>query len=169
MNWQREGTCAQPGVDPELHFPTTSDNGRLIAPSAIAQAFEAIRMCNGCPVLGRCREWGMTQSHGIWGGLTEQQRDAIRRGRTPQPLTFPAPAAKSAEPGRKHKKSVDELLTEIAASKPEPQVVAVGETRPTPPRVVTPITAEQPRAELGPEEWVDHYIATTADLFAKGA
>lgn len=158
MNWQAKGTCAQPGVDPELHFPITSDGGRLISPSAIDQAFEAIRMCSGCPVLERCREWGMTQSHGIWGGLTEQQRQAMRRGQTPKPLRFPAPAAKSTEPSRKHKKSVDELLTEIAASKSDTQVAAVAETRPAPARV-----------ELDAPEWVEHYIATTADLFAKGA
>lgn len=102
MNWQASGSCAQPGVDPELHFPVTSAAGRLVSPAAVAQAIEAIRMCNGCPVLTRCREWGMTEPIGIWGGLTEQDRIALRRGERPSPFARP-------------RKSVDELLVEIDA------------------------------------------------------
>lgn len=40
------------------------------------------RLCNSCPVLELCREWGLHhERHGIWGGLSPLQRKAIRKTR----------------------------------------------------------------------------------------
>ncbi|MGI5507447.1 WhiB family transcriptional regulator [Lentzea sp. CA-135723] len=189
-NWQSNGACTRPGVDPELHFPLTSQRGRLTSPSAIAQAAKAIRMCNGCPVLAPCREWGMTQSDGIWGGLTVQDREAIREGekrkkskkcKKSEPLV---PAVASAQPehlqlsvpavtsASRNRKSVDELLAEIAEERREAaelrETAEIVEEHP-----VAPVLAVfRPAVELDQDEWVAQYIAATSDtddLFAKGA
>jgi WhiB family redox-sensing transcriptional regulator len=67
--WMAEGACAQ--VDPDLHFPLTD--------AMYDQIADAKKVCAGCPVLAKCREYGFTQSHGIWGGLTVTERRSIRR------------------------------------------------------------------------------------------
>lgn len=38
--------------------------------------------CLQCPVILECREAGMAEDYGIWGGLTEQERKRIRKERT---------------------------------------------------------------------------------------
>jgi WhiB family redox-sensing transcriptional regulator len=39
----------------------------------------ARRICNTCPVQDECREYGMQERFGIWGGLSEMQRRPLRR------------------------------------------------------------------------------------------
>jgi WhiB family transcriptional regulator, redox-sensing transcriptional regulator len=64
--WQADCTTA----DPELFFPATGD-----------QADEAKRICASCPVKPECLEYSLAtaQEFGIWGGLTEQERQALLR------------------------------------------------------------------------------------------
>jgi WhiB family transcriptional regulator, redox-sensing transcriptional regulator len=39
-------------------------------------------ICNLCPHRIECAEWGIeNEYYGIWGGLTERQRQSIRRQR----------------------------------------------------------------------------------------
>ncbi|QQZ58386.1 WhiB family transcriptional regulator [Streptomyces microflavus] len=50
----------------------------------------AVRICRRCPVMDTCAEWAIDtrQDSGVWGGLTEQDRAALRRhGRIPQKRT----------------------------------------------------------------------------------
>lgn len=63
------GACAE--VDPELFFPVS------YVPSS--QIAEAKQICAGCPVLAQCREFGMTQPEGIWGGMTPADRRRARQ------------------------------------------------------------------------------------------
>nr|WP_012476907.1 WhiB family transcriptional regulator [Streptomyces sp. 44030]ABC67339.1 hypothetical protein pRL1.10 [Streptomyces sp. 44030] len=63
------GACAE--VDPELFFPVS------YVPSH--QITTAKQICAGCPVLAECREYGMGQFDGIFGGLTPGDRRRVRQ------------------------------------------------------------------------------------------
>lgn len=66
--WADHGACR--GLDPDLFFPEKAG-----AEIRFAQA-----VCARCPVIAECREWGILHEiHGIWGGLTQNERRAIRR------------------------------------------------------------------------------------------
>ena len=69
-DWQHEGACV--GVDPDLFYPNRG------APTGVAQ-----RVCAGCAVRVECLEYALTNNehYGIWGGMSERQRQRIRRGR----------------------------------------------------------------------------------------
>ncbi|MGW7537793.1 WhiB family transcriptional regulator [Amycolatopsis sp. NPDC054798] len=69
--WMLNGACAD--SDPDLHFPVGE------GPANAAQIAEAKAVCARCPVLEKCREYGMTQPYGIWGGLTETERRDSRK------------------------------------------------------------------------------------------
>ena len=55
--------------DPELWFPLPTDD------TAYAQ-----RICYSCPLVDPCAERGMFERFGIWGGLTERDREKMRAG-----------------------------------------------------------------------------------------
>lgn len=41
---------------------------------------EAMNLCQQCPQMNRCREYALHyEQYGIWGGMTERQRRALRR------------------------------------------------------------------------------------------
>lgn len=76
------GKCV--GADPNLFFPDT-----------MAQAREAVALCNTCPLIEQCLNWAMAhEDHGIWGGKTARQRARMRKG---EKSVNPAEAVKSAE------------------------------------------------------------------------
>ncbi|WP_149563181.1 WhiB family transcriptional regulator [Streptomyces cacaoi] len=71
MDWHR-AACRE--EDPELFFPIGNTT------PAIMQADEAKMVCFRCPVIEPCRQWAMNNAeHGVWGGLSESERDAARR------------------------------------------------------------------------------------------
>ncbi|MGW0118578.1 WhiB family transcriptional regulator [Streptomyces sp. NPDC003327] len=75
-DWRAAAACRE--VDPELFFPVG------VGSPALAQAEEAKKVCRRCPVRERCLGWAMAESHppmGVWGGLTEAERSALRRRR----------------------------------------------------------------------------------------
>lgn len=69
--WQSMAICTQ--TDPEAFFPERG-----------APAKNAKRVCADCPVRQECLEYALenNETHGIWGGLSESQRAALRRERT---------------------------------------------------------------------------------------
>jgi WhiB family transcriptional regulator, redox-sensing transcriptional regulator len=72
--WRSVAACRS--ADPELFF-SISDSG-----PALEQAIKAKAICATCRVQREClafvlRTW---QVHGIWGGTTEHERPAVRRG-----------------------------------------------------------------------------------------
>lgn len=67
--WMVEGAC----VDKDPHLFYGHDNGLLRQARAI---------CNNCPVKSECREYALAhEAYGTWAGLSERQRDAIRKSR----------------------------------------------------------------------------------------
>ena len=73
MNWAEAAACRQ--VDPDLFFPIGT-GGPDLAASRRAQS-----ICRGCAVRQECLEWALDHriAYGIWGGLTEQQRERLVR------------------------------------------------------------------------------------------
>lgn len=63
-------------TDPDLFFGSGEDNPYTW--------IQAQKMCKTCPVIKECAIYAITkpEPHGIWGGLTPNQRKAIRRGKT---------------------------------------------------------------------------------------
>jgi len=62
-------------VDPELFFPIGTTG-----PAAL-QVEEAKAVCRRCPVVNDCLQWALAsgQDAGVWGGLDEDERRALRR------------------------------------------------------------------------------------------
>ena len=80
--WRSVAACRS--ADPDLFFPI-SDSG-----PALEQAVEAKAICATCPVRRECLAFALRtkQVHGIWGGTTEHERTAVRRGTvSEQPVT----------------------------------------------------------------------------------
>lgn len=73
-DWRARGTCAG-SDDPELWFPVGQSG------PARAQEAEAKAICADCPVRQDCATWALDvgEDHGVWGGLSEDERRALRR------------------------------------------------------------------------------------------
>ena len=71
--WRLNAACRQ--VDPELFFPVGTTG------PAIDQVGRAKGICQGCPVREACLGWALRNqiAFGIWGGTTEEDRQALRR------------------------------------------------------------------------------------------
>ncbi len=71
--WQLDGHCR--GVDSEVFFHPDGERGRARA----ERAYLAKRICRGCPVLERCREYALAvgEPFGVWGGMTEEERRTL--------------------------------------------------------------------------------------------
>jgi WhiB family transcriptional regulator, redox-sensing transcriptional regulator len=66
--WKPIAACRS--ADPELFFPVSASD------SNPAQVAEAIAVCAGCLVRSQCLDYAIRtrQMHGIWGGMTEEER-----------------------------------------------------------------------------------------------
>lgn len=71
--WQLHGACR--GQDTELFFHPEGERG----PRRAAREAAAKAVCATCPVLLACREHALAvrEPYGIWGGLSEQEREAL--------------------------------------------------------------------------------------------
>jgi WhiB family redox-sensing transcriptional regulator len=69
--WASQAACR--GLDVDLFFPQRGSDGA-----------EAKAVCAKCPVRAECREDGIDEHVGIWGGTSERERRAIRRGDAPK-------------------------------------------------------------------------------------
>jgi WhiB family transcriptional regulator, redox-sensing transcriptional regulator len=97
-DWRSAAACQD--TDPDLFFPV-SGSGR-----SLDQAEQAKAVCAGCPVRPSCLAFALRtgQAHGIWGGLTEEERrepappavTGLRPSRVPD---GPAPQAGAAWTG----------------------------------------------------------------------
>lgn len=72
-DWRHRAVCRE--VDPELFFPVGSSGPALL------QIEEAKAVCRRCPVSEQCLAWalGTGQDAGVWGGMDEDQRRALKR------------------------------------------------------------------------------------------
>src|SRR5215211_3781838 len=82
MDWRNRSACLD--EDPELFFPIGNTG------PAILQIEEAKQVCRRCEVREQCLAWALEagQDHGVWGGLSEDERRALkRRNARQQPAT----------------------------------------------------------------------------------
>jgi WhiB family redox-sensing transcriptional regulator len=72
-DWRARSACLE--VNPELFFPVGTTG------PAVRQVDQAKLVCRRCEVRDACLEWALDekQDHGVWGGLTEDERRALRR------------------------------------------------------------------------------------------
>jgi len=74
-----EGNAACAETDPDAFYPEPGGEGIVVANQARA-------ICGGCEIRTQCLHWALANGEaGIWGGLTEEQRNQIRR--RPRPAT----------------------------------------------------------------------------------
>ena len=74
----RQARCVGADVDPDAWFPVATRWQQ-----ARAEAAPALALCAACPVRAEClelsmRQWGEAGRHGVWGGLLEGERAALR-------------------------------------------------------------------------------------------
>ena len=76
-DWQLQSACR--GMDSEVFFHPDGQRGAARA----RREQQAKQICASCPVMQQCREHALKvrEPYGVWGGLTEDERDAILRGR----------------------------------------------------------------------------------------
>ena len=81
MDWRHEAVCRD--EDPELFFPVGNSG------PALTQIAKAKLVCNRCPVASSCLKWALESGldAGVWGGLSEEERRALKR--PPQPRPWP--------------------------------------------------------------------------------
>lgn len=72
IDWRELASCAD-GYNPELWYP---------GPGMFPQHSQAVRICGLCPVRLECLELALAtpwdKDHGIWGGLSSNQRRRMR-------------------------------------------------------------------------------------------
>ncbi len=71
--WRNNAACLS--EEHELFFPIGTSR------SAIDQTAAAKRVCDRCSVQATCLAWALEthQDHGIWGGLSEEERRSLSR------------------------------------------------------------------------------------------
>ncbi len=75
--WQLQGSCR--AADPDLFFHPEGERG----PRKSGRDDAAVAVCAGCPVLASCRDHALRvrEPYGVWGAMTEDQREAWYAGR----------------------------------------------------------------------------------------
>jgi WhiB family redox-sensing transcriptional regulator len=73
MDWRHRAACRD--EDPELFFPIGNSGPALL------QIEQAKAVCRRCPVASECLTWALDtgQDSGVWGGLSEDERRALKR------------------------------------------------------------------------------------------
>jgi len=74
-DWQLRGSCR--GLDSAYFFHPDNERGADRA----ARVSRAKAICERCPVLEQCRRHALAvrEPYGIWGGLTENEREQLLR------------------------------------------------------------------------------------------
>ena len=73
MDWRKQAECLD--ESPDLFFPVGTTG------PAIFQVEEAKVVCRRCDVREQCLAWALEsgQDHGVWGGMSEDERRALKR------------------------------------------------------------------------------------------
>ena len=73
MDWRNRAAYLE--KDPELFFPVGNTGPALL------QIEEAKSVCRRCPVVDTCLQWALEsgQDAGVWGGMSEDERRALKR------------------------------------------------------------------------------------------
>ena len=88
--WRDHALCRD--TDPELFFPVGTTG------HALTSIEQAKRVCGECRVTAECLDFALetNQDSGIWGGLSEDERRAIRRHRAAELRAARSAAASAA-------------------------------------------------------------------------
>ena len=73
-DWQMHGLCR--GEDSSMFFHPDGERARA------QREMRAKQMCRQCPVITQCRAHALKvgETYGIWGGLSESERDLMLKG-----------------------------------------------------------------------------------------
>lgn len=74
-DWRHDAACR--GIpEPDIFFPIGNTG------PALEQIEAAKRICRACGVRSQCLDWALDtrQDSGVWGGLSEDERRALRTG-----------------------------------------------------------------------------------------
>lgn len=76
MDWRHDAACRD--EDSELFFPVGTSG------PALSQVAQAKTVCHRCTVASDCLSWALAsgQDAGVWGGMSEDERRALKRRRT---------------------------------------------------------------------------------------
>lgn len=76
-DWQMKGACR--GMDSTFFFHPEGERG----PARTNREAKAKGICRTCPVVEQCRRHALAvqEPYGVWGGLSESERDELLRGR----------------------------------------------------------------------------------------
>lgn len=76
-DWQMQAACR--GEDPSLFFHPEGERG----PARLARELAAKAVCASCPVMAQCAAHALKvrEPYGVWGGLTEDERESLLRRR----------------------------------------------------------------------------------------
>lgn len=74
-DWRKRSACKD--ESPELFFPVGTSG------PALMQVEQAKAVCRRCPVRTDCRDWSIEAgiADGVWGGLSEEEREQEMRTR----------------------------------------------------------------------------------------
>lgn len=80
LSWQADAACRR-WPDPEAFFPDRGDESATV-----------LLLCSGCSVQPRCADQALRerQRYGVWGGLTERDRERLWEDRARQRAGAPA-------------------------------------------------------------------------------
>ncbi len=75
-DWQLDGSCRR--ENPDVFFHPEGERG----PARRDRDSAAKAVCAACPVLAQCREHALQvrEPYGVWGGLTEDDRESFHVG-----------------------------------------------------------------------------------------
>ena len=73
MDWRHRAACRD--EDPELFFPIGTSGPALL------QVEQAKSVCRRCTAVDECLQWALEtgQDAGVWGGMSEEERRAVKR------------------------------------------------------------------------------------------
>ena len=76
-DWQLHGACRD--LDSSLFFHPENERG----PARAGREARAKEICRSCPVIQQCRAHSLAarEPYGVWGGMSESERDEIIRAR----------------------------------------------------------------------------------------
>lgn len=80
-DWQLLGSCRR--ENPDVFFHPEGERG----PARRDRDSAAKRVCAECPVLSQCRAHALQvrEPYGVWGGMTEDEREAAYAATSPVP------------------------------------------------------------------------------------
>ena len=90
-DWQLDGACR--GLDSSYFFHPEGERG----PARAGREERAKQVCRGCPVLDECRSHALLaqEPYGVWGGLSESERESMFRDRNRTLRASGTPAART--------------------------------------------------------------------------